>query len=147
MNYQLLALDLEATLVDDAMSANPRPGLFRFLSFCEDAFPRVALLTTVDEDTAREVLEQLADSRDVPSALVQRMGYIDWEGQFKDLRNVDGIAPDEILFVDDDRGWVHPEQVDQWIGIRPWRGGPDEELTRVQAELARRIGSSRDNGT
>jgi len=139
MPIQLLALDLEATLVDDALNANPRPGLYRFLSFCDESFPRVSLLTTVDEDSARDVLEQLADNRDAPSSLVDRIGYINWDGQFKDLRNVSDVALTDILFVDDDRGWIHPEQLGQWIHIDAWHGGADDELARVQNELASRL--------
>ena len=139
MPIQLLALDLEATLIDDAMNANPRPGLYRFLSFCDESFPRVSLLTTVDEDSAREVLEQLAENRDAPSSLVDRIGYINWDGEFKDLRNVSGIALTDILFVDDDRGWIHPEQLGQWIQIDAWHGGADEGLARVQNVLTKRL--------
>lgn len=142
MAIQLLALDLEATLIDDAMNANPRPGLYRFLSFCHESFPRVSLLTTVEEEPAREVLEGLAESRDAPSSLVERMGYISWHGEFKDLRNFPDVSVSEILFVDDDRGWVHPEQLDQWIEIDAWHGGADEELERVQTELDRRIATA-----
>lgn len=146
MPIQLLALDLEATLIDNAMSVNPRPGLYPFLSFCNDSFPQVSLLTTVDEESAREVLEQLADQRDAPSSLVDRIGYIDWTGEYKDLRNVKDFTPPEILFVDDDRGWVHPDQIAQWISIHPWHGGPDDELARVQSELVSRIRTAGESG-
>lgn len=139
MPIQLLALDLEATLIDDAMNANPRPGLYRFLSFCDDSFPRVSLLTTVDEESARDVLEQLADRREAPSSIVDRIEYINWDGEHKDLRNAKGVALSDVLFVDDDRGWVHPDQLDQWIQIEAWHGGADDELARVQNVLVTRL--------
>lgn len=139
MPIQLLALDLEATLIDDAMNANPRPGLYRFLSFCDDSFPRVSLLTTVDEESARDVLEQLADRREAPSSIVDRIEYINCDGEHKDLRNAKGVALSDVLFVDDDRGWVHPDQLDQWIQIEAWHGGADDELARVQNVLVTRL--------
>ncbi len=133
---QLLALDLEATLIDDAFSANPRPGLLRFLTYCDETFPRVALLTTVDEETAREVVDQLADNGHAPSSFANRVEYIDWQGEYKDLRCAQGVEWNNILFIDDDHGWVHPNQVSQHVPIAPWHGGPDEELRRLRSVLA-----------
>jgi hypothetical protein len=37
----VVALDLERTLIDDAMSGRPRPGLFEFAHFCLERFERV----------------------------------------------------------------------------------------------------------
>lgn len=102
-------------------------------------FHVTSLLTTVDEDPAREVLEQLADRREAPAVLVDRIEYIEWEGEYKDLRNARGVTVGEILFVDDDRGWVHKDQLDQWIQIDAWHGGADDELTRVKNVLAARL--------
>lgn len=106
---------------------------------CDRSFFRVALLTTVDEQDARDVLEQLADRRHAPESLVARMEYIRWEGEHKDLRNAPAVTLAEILFVDDDRGWVHPDQLDQWIPIDAWHGGEDNELSRVQQLLEKRL--------
>ena len=146
MPFRLLALDLEATLIDDALSELPRPGLNSFLSFCRDHFDRLALLTTVDEQTARLVLEALADGGDVPGIVADTIEYIDWDGEYKDLRNAIDVNVDEILFVDDDQGWIHPDQIEQWIRITPWRGEPDDvELRRVQQQIESRLVSSQRN--
>ena len=40
-----------------------------------------------------------------------------------------------VLLVDDDEGWVRPEQRDQWVPITGWDGGADAELARVRAVL------------
>lgn len=132
---RVLALDLERTLISDALSALPRPGLFDFLAFCHERFERVVLFTTVDEADARETLEALADGGHVPLALLDRLEYVDWHGEFKDLAFVPGAGPAEILLVDDDPGWVRPDQRERWVAVAPWDGGPDDELARVQAEL------------
>ena len=60
VSVKVLALDLERTLIDDALSAHPRPGLRDFLAFCDESFTRVAIYTTVEEADAREVIEDLA---------------------------------------------------------------------------------------
>ena len=42
--------------------------------------------------------------------------------RYKDLRCASDVPPDEILFVDDDENWIHPDQTNQWIAIKPWHG-------------------------
>lgn len=62
----IIALDLEASLIDNAIMGNPRPGLYSFLKFCLEHFERVVLLTTVEETEARVVLHELADDGAIP---------------------------------------------------------------------------------
>ena len=52
MNIKVLALDLERTLISDAMNREPRPGLFSFLQFCVQHFERVILFTSVSKRIA-----------------------------------------------------------------------------------------------
>jgi hypothetical protein len=137
MSIKVLALDLERTLITDAMSAEPRPGLFDFLAFCHEQFERVVLFTSVDEADARAVLEGLARSRHVPQELLARLKYVRWQGEFKDLSFIPDALPGEVLLVDDDAGWVRPDQRDRWVAIAAWDGGADTELWRVRSELER----------
>jgi hypothetical protein len=137
MNVRVLALDLERTLIDDALSGRPRPGLFEFLAFCQERFERVALFTTVEEPDAREVLEGLAHDGHVPPGFLTLLEYVSWTGEFKDLGFVPGVGPGEVLLVDDDAGWVRPDQQDRWVSITAWDGGTDGELPRVQSVLER----------
>lgn len=132
---RVLALDLERTLVDDAMSATPRPGLLEFLTFCHERFERVALFTTVDESEARDVLADLNRGGRLPPGFLDRLEYVGWCGEHKDLGFVPGAAPGETLLIDDDAGWVRPDQRDRWIPVAPWDGGPDDELARVRTVL------------
>ena len=140
MSVKVLALDLERTLISDAMRADPRPGLFDFLAFCHERFERVALFSSVEEADAREVLEALARSGHVPPRLLARLEYVDWAGEYKDLRFVPGAFPGEVLLVDDDPGWVRPDQRDRWIAVTAWDGGADSELPRVRSVLERWLG-------
>ena len=134
----MIALDLEASLIDNAMMGNPRPGLFSFLEFCIEHFDRISLLTTVDEDDAREVIHDLIDAGKIPGEFAN-VEYIDWQGEHKDLRYAKNASPDQILFLDDDRGWVHPEQLDRWIPILPWTSGDDSELEKTKLLILDRL--------
>jgi hypothetical protein len=135
VNVRILALDLERTLIDNALSGRPRPGLFEFLTFCNVTFSRVAVFTTVEEGVAREVLADLADRGHVPPELFTRLEFVEWSGEYKDLAFVANATPSEVVLVDDDSGWVRPDQKGQWITIKGWDGGPDSELSKIQARL------------
>jgi NLI interacting factor-like phosphatase len=135
MSVKVIALDLERTLVSNAMSAEPRPGLFGFLAFCRERFARVVLFTSVETAEARDVLEGLAQAGHVPTALLDELEYIEWTGEHKDLGFVSGATPGEVLLVDDDAGWIRPDQREQWIRVAAWDGGPDNELLRVRPNL------------
>ncbi|MBP3959163.1 hypothetical protein J8F10_28295 [Gemmata sp. G18] len=139
MAIRVLALDLERTLISDANNANPRPGLSEFLAFCLARFERVVLFTTVEEADARSALDHLVECGHVPAELVDPLGYVPWVGEHKDLAFIVGAAPEEVLFVDDDAGWIRPDQRDRWVAIEPWDGGADRELVRVQHVLAERL--------
>ena len=135
----MIALDLEASSIDYAISGMPRPGLHTFIEFCIENFDRIALLTTVDEPDARDVLYSLADSGAIPEEFTT-VEYIHWQGQYKDLGYAKDISPDEILFVDDDENWIHPDQTNQWIAVKPWHGDTeDKELSRIQHALRERL--------
>lgn len=136
----VIALDLERTLIDDALSGCPRPGLFEFVQFCLERFERVVLFTTVEEADALEVLNQLADHGAIPPGLLDVLQYLDWTGEFKDIAFVPGALPGQVLLVDDDSGWIRPDQSDSWVPVIGWDGEPsDRELWRVRAELERRL--------
>ncbi|WP_422929162.1 NIF family HAD-type phosphatase [Singulisphaera sp. PoT] len=139
MAIKVLALDLERTLIDDALSALARPGLLAFLEFCRERFGRVAVFSTVEEADAREVLEGLGRRGLVPPDLMDRLEYVDWSGEYNDLGFVPGVAASEVLLIDDDAGWIRPDQRGSWIPIAPWDGGPDEELPRVRSLLESRL--------
>src|SRR5262249_11683252 len=147
VSVKVLALDLERTLISNARNADPRPGLFDFLAFCQERFERVTLFTTVEEADARDVLEGLARSGHLPPGLLDRLEYVGWCGEHKDLGFVPGVAPSEVLLVDDDGSWVRPDQRGQWISIAAWDGGADGELRRVTAVLEGCLAGSAQQGT
>lgn len=139
MSVRVLALDLERTLISDANRADPRPGVAAFLAFCHERFERVVIFTTVEEADARSALDQLVERGHVPAELVEPLSYVAWTGEYKALEFVTGAVPEEVLLVDDDAGWIRPDQRDRWIAVAPWDGGPDRELLRVQHVLTERL--------
>jgi NLI interacting factor-like phosphatase len=135
VSIKVLALDLERTLIDEALHCRPRPGLRDFLTFCHERFERVAVFTTVEETDAREAIESLALRGYVPPGLLARIEYVGWCGEYKDLCFVPNASPGEVVLADDDAGWVRPDQRAQWVPIAAWDGGADGELSRVQSIL------------
>jgi hypothetical protein len=134
---RVLALDLERTLISDALSAEPRPGLFDFLTFCQSRFERVVLFTSVEQSEAREVLSQVARRGYLPPGFLNLLEYVEWTGEHKDLVFIPDSVPEEVLLVDDDPGWIRPDQRDRWVAITAWDGGDDSELLRTQTILER----------
>jgi len=135
MGPKVLALDLERTSIDDASRCRPRPGLREFLAYCDDRFERVAIFTTVEEPDAREAIEGLALRGYLSSRLLARLEYVAWSGEYKDLHFVPNAALDDMVLVDDDAGWIRPDQKAHWIPIEAWDGGHDNELSRVRSIL------------
>ena len=95
------------------------------------------LYTAVDAD-ARELMADLSAAGHVPPSLLPRLESVDWSGEHEDLAFVPRVSPEDVRLVDDDAGWVRPDQRDQWVPIAGWDGGPDAgELPRVRAVLDR----------
>jgi hypothetical protein len=46
------------------------------------------------------------------------MDYIEWDGMLKDLYNIDGIAPEQAILVDDAEIFILENQKSQWIEIK-----------------------------
>jgi predicted HAD superfamily phosphohydrolase YqeG len=54
-NHLTIALDLEGTLISNAVSQFPRPGLFAFLEYCYQNFVRLVIFTAVNEVRFRSI--------------------------------------------------------------------------------------------
>jgi hypothetical protein len=142
MKPKVLALDLEGTLISNAMSQMPRKGLFDFLEWAFATFPRVELFTAVEADEARDVLHTLVDIGDAP-VQTGTMPIVTWKGRYKSLEHIEYVAPEECLIVDDDEYWIRPEDRVRWIEIVCWETPyrPDDELQRVRMEIQKKIES------
>lgn len=114
--YTILALDLEGTLISNAVSQIARPGLFRFLEQCKDLFPRIVIFTTVPESRFRTIARLLASEEQAPEWFAH-LEYVSWSGKTKDLGLVQSADARTVLLVDDFPGYVHPGQDRQWVPI------------------------------
>lgn len=134
---QTLALDLEGTLISNAMSQFPRQGLYDFLITCESLFGvgNIVMFTTVKEKLFREIAIRLYSEGIVPKWFTT-IRYIDWTGEIKDLTFVDE-DPSRVLLVDDYEGVIHPQQKDQWLKIKPFESpyDPDNDLSHLLRSL------------
>lgn len=141
MNNYVLALDLEGTLISNAMSQIPRPGLAEFLARCAELFPRIVMFTTVKEERFRKIARLLVDERVAPEWFAD-VEYITWHGETKDLQFVPGARPHQVLLVDDFEKYVHPGQEAQWLQIDcfdyPY-SSTDTGLAKMLDALAARI--------
>jgi hypothetical protein len=134
-----IALDLEGTLVSNAMSQIPRAHLREFLEFCLKTFERVVIYSAVNPKQVRMVCQKLVEMGDAP----EWFGNIEIfrnRGKYKDLT---AVAEDFrwVLLVDDVHTYVDPKQASQWVPCeqfcRPY--GPDDELLAVMEEIKRRL--------
>jgi hypothetical protein len=114
---KVLALDLEGTLIASALNPIPRPGLYQFLEWCKSRFKRIVIYTSVEENKFRSVAGILVKNNMVPPWF-KDMDYIEWDGMLKDLYNIDGIAPEQAILVDDAEIFILENQKSQWIEIK-----------------------------
>lgn len=132
-----LALDLEGTLISNAMSQFPRYGLYDFLTTCESLFgmDNIVIFTTVKEALFREIAIRLYGESIVPKWFTN-LRYIDWTGDIKDLTFVNE-DPSSVLLIDDYEGVIHPQQKEQWLKVKPFESPYeiDNELNRLLASL------------
>lgn len=107
MAIKLIALDLEGTLISNAMSQIPRPGLYAFLEACRGLVERVVMFTTAREADFRPIAALLVEEVYAP-AWFRDIEFVTWEGATKDLAWIPGVQPEEALLVDDFEIYVHP---------------------------------------
>ncbi len=134
---EVLALDLEGTLVSNAMSQIARPGLFEFLEFCRRAVPRVVIYTAIREPRVREVAAGLVAEGSAPGWF-EGIEFVEWDGDLKDLALIPGAAVERSLLIDDYEDYVVPDQRDRWRPIRSFAAPypeDDRELERLRRVL------------
>ena len=89
----VIALDLEGTLISNAVSQISRPGLYSFLDYCYNNFDRIVIFTAVKELKFREIGKTLLEHNKVPNWFPD-LEYIDWKGQYKDLNFIPNTESD-----------------------------------------------------
>ncbi|QDT93936.1 NIF family HAD-type phosphatase [Gimesia algae] len=137
----VIALDLEGTLISNAISQFARPGLAEFLEFCRQRFQRSYVYTAVNDGRCHEVIYNLV-VHDLATPWLSNVPFIDWDRKLKDLNNIPDTSPSECLIVDDNPDYIMENQRSQWIAIDQFESpylDTDRELYRVQQVIERRL--------
>lgn len=139
MKAAVLALDLEGTLISNAMSQIPRSGLYAFLLRCRELFPRIVMFTTVSEEKFRAIATLLVNEGFAPGWF-ETIEYVHWQGNTKNLEFVPNAKIEDILLVDDFEQYIHQDQESRWIKIDcfeyPYESS-DDGLEKVMIVLER----------
>lgn len=140
MKPTILAMDLEGTLISNAVSQIPRPGLFAFLGYVHVEFSHLVIFTTVPEPLARQICSLLVAERAAPAWFAQ-LPYVKWTGTTKDLHFV-AADPAQVLLLDDHGPYVHPGQEGHWVEV-PLFGSPyaddDDGLEIAKLRIGERL--------
>ncbi|MBK0052670.1 NIF family HAD-type phosphatase [Stenotrophomonas sp. S39] len=115
MQPSILALDLEGTLISNAVSQIPRPGLYPFLVAVRERFERLVIYTTVPEPAFRKIASLLVAEGSAPDWFAH-LPYVAWSGATKDLSNI-STSLGQALLLDDHQAYVHPGQEEYWIEV------------------------------
>lgn len=140
MRPTILALDLEGTLISNAVSQIPRPGLHAFLEQVHGQFDELVIFTTVDEGLFRRIASLLVSEGEAP-VWFKELGYTSWTGPTKDLKYVSPTLGASLL-LDDHGAYVHQGQQRWWIEV-PLFGAPypgdDTGLQIAQQRIDQRL--------
>ncbi|WP_150912547.1 NIF family HAD-type phosphatase [Marinobacter halotolerans] len=133
----LLCLDLEGTLISNAISQIPRPGLYNFLTevavLCD-----LVLYTSVSEDRAQAIQRMLVCEEVAPT----------WFANLDIIRPAGTLKPksacgrEDAFLLDDQEGVIAPGEHNWWIRINeylPPYYEDDRALHRVLGEIEIRI--------
>jgi hypothetical protein len=134
-----LALDLEGTLISNAVSQIPRPGLTAFLESCSALFDRIVIFTSVSEARFRSVAGDLVSRGEAPSWFAD-LDLVRWEGRYKRLHFVTDVHGGEAILLDDMEAYIHPEDRERWVPILPFEPPydlADRELENALSKLRR----------
>lgn len=137
----VIALDLEGTLISNAVSQFPRPGLRAFLDFCDAAFQSVYLYTAVRDELCGPIIRTMVDEQTAPAWLLT-VPFVQWDRNIKDLANIPDATIHDCLIVDDNPDYIANDQRSQWIAVSKFESpypDTDRELERVQQLIANRI--------
>jgi len=115
----IIALDLEQTLISNAVSQIPRPWLYEFLVSCEALAARIVIFTAVPEKNFRRIAQTLVEEKWAPSWFA-RIEYVSWDMKTKNLNFIDSNFDERIVLVDDFPGYIHLGQEKNWIPIDPF---------------------------
>jgi hypothetical protein len=132
----ILVLDIEGTLVSNASSVYPRPGLKDFLMESRELFHEIVIYSGISHLSYENVKSHLIENEFVPSWFSE-LRFFRMEGRYKDLLNI-RTEIQNVFIVDDMELFIHPEQKAHWIEIKPFQPpypADDNKLFKVFNKL------------
>jgi NLI interacting factor-like phosphatase len=140
--FDVIALDLEGTLISNAMSQFPRPGLYNFLVAVKRLAHRVVMFTGVQEPLFRQIAATLCQEGKAPSWFLD-IGYVEWDHlSKKDLIYIKNIRIERSVIIDDMPEYIKEEHMQQFVHIRQYESPyslQDRELERILAVLQEKV--------
>ena len=127
---KVIALDLEGTLISNAVSQIPRPHLFEFLERCKSITCRVVMFTTINEELFRKIASMLVLEGVAPEWF-KEIEYINWRGKTKNLEFIPNSEVDSSILVDDFYAYIKDGQEANWVEIKQFSypySDDDQEL-------------------
>lgn len=139
---RLFCLDLEGTIISNAISQIPRPGIFSFLEFLSEN-GGVVLFTSVSPSRSSDIQRLLVAEGHAPYWFAD-LDVLNPEANLKRRGVAEAYAPgmDQYLLLDDQAGVVDPSERDWWIPVaefEPPYSADEDQLAMVQAELLTRL--------
>jgi hypothetical protein len=136
----ILALDLEYTLISNAVSCFVRPHLNDFIEWADAAFEKTYLYTTVPEHRVVEIQRNLFELKEVNHIFLE-LESISWPR--KGLKDLTYVHPqwNNVIMVDDlPECYAVQRQRDQWVKIEPFDPEkPDIALTKLIGKLETKL--------
>lgn len=131
----IIALDVEGTLVSNAVSQVPRPGLRTFLEACADLATEVVIFTSVPETRFRQMAAHLVSRGEAPEWF-SRATFVQWQGPYKRISFISGSEDEAAVLVDDMGLGVHPDDRAHWIAVPPFEPPYPETDNALEGVLA-----------
>jgi hypothetical protein len=136
----LLCLDLEGTLISNAVSQIPRPGLFDFLEGVYGLYD-LALYTSVSRERVHAIQNVLIQEQVVPTWF-KDLPVIHPEGTIKFKAH---CSHSDAMLLDDQAAVIAPGEEGWWIPIEeylPPYADEDRELAKAFANIKSRLAGS-----
>ncbi|WP_152206580.1 NIF family HAD-type phosphatase [Marinobacter changyiensis] len=139
-NHTMLCLDLEGTLISNAVSQIPRPGLYAFLESVSEVCD-LMLYTSVSTEKVDAIRTLLIEERAAPAWFAD-LSVIHPTGTLKHRAR---CARSDAMLLDDQAAVVAPGEESWWVPIAeylPPYSDHDGELIKALATIRSRLGES-----
>lgn len=140
---RLFCIDLEGTLISNAVSQIPRPGLFSFLEFLRE-FGDLVIFTSVSPEKTRDIQSLLVRERVVPEWFAD-LDSLHPDGTIKCRAVAESYAPeaDEYYLLDDQFACIAEDEQEWWVFVSEFQPPYRSDalgLAGVESHLLFRMG-------